>query len=219
MPEVKIYNIKGEVQRVEKLSEELFGLKINNSLVHQVVLALQANARGTYAHTLTRGEVRGGGKKPWKQKGTGQARQGSRRSPIWVGGGVTFGPRKERNYIQKINKKMKTSAFLMSLSDKVHNEKFILLDEWNISGKRIKTKELSVILSHLPLKPTFDTLCIIADNEKAILEAGKNLKRVFVIPYQSVGMMDILKKDSVLCSLKALEGLSVLHGIKEKKKI
>lgn len=217
MPEIKIYNTTGEEIGKEKLPEDLFGLATNVSLMHQVVLALQANARGTYAHTLTRGDVRGGGKKPWRQKGTGQARQGSRRSPIWVGGGITFGPRKERNYTQKLNKKMKRNAFLMSLSDKVCDEKWILLDSWNISEERMKTKDMTTVLSHLPVKPTAKTLCIIGDNERAVLRAGKNLSMTLVTPYQSLGVLDILKAEYILCSKEALEGLKSLHETKKKK--
>ena len=108
--ETKIYNQAGSPAGTIKLSEKVFGLPWNADLVHQVVASMRSDARVNLAHTKTRGEVRGGGKKPWKQKGTGQARHGSTRSPIWVGGGVAHGPRNDKDYSRKVNKKMKAKA-------------------------------------------------------------------------------------------------------------
>ncbi|MCK4554466.1 50S ribosomal protein L4, partial [Candidatus Parcubacteria bacterium] len=114
---VKIYNQKAEAVGDIKLSDKVFGVKANEPLVHQAMVAQMSNERQVLAHTKDRSEVRGGGRKPWKQKGTGRARAGSIRSPIWKGGGVTFGPRKDRNFSKNINKKMKQNAMLMVLSD------------------------------------------------------------------------------------------------------
>ncbi len=116
--ESKIYNTSGKSVGNIKLPEGIFGLKWNADLVHEVVRLMNSNSRTAIAHTKTRGEVRGGGKKPWKQKGTGRARHGSSRSPIWVGGGVTHGPRNDKNFDRKINKKAKTKALFTILSRK-----------------------------------------------------------------------------------------------------
>lgn len=143
--ESKLYNIKGENVGTFDAPENIFGLKWNADLVHQVVTAMQANARPNVAHTKTRGEVRGGGKKPWQQKGTGRARHGSSRSPIWKGGGVTFGPRKHKVYAQKINRSMAAKALLTVLSRKYKDGEVVFLDSLEMnapktsSGKAVMT--------------------------------------------------------------------------------
>src|SRR3989339_449677 len=113
----KVYNIEGKNVGTVELPARLFGVEVKPEVVHQVVVGKQSNKRQVLAHTKTRADVSGGGKKPWKQKGTGRARHGSSRSPIWIGGGVTFGPRKDRNFGVKINKKMARKALAMALSD------------------------------------------------------------------------------------------------------
>jgi len=135
-----------EVKKID-LNPAVFGVEIKESVVHQIAVAHMANSRVAIAHTKTRGEVRGGGKKPWAQKGTGRARHGSSRSPIWVGGGVTFGPRKDRNFAQKVNKKMKRKALFMCLTDKVNSDLFFVLDKLSI--KEGKTKEMTSFLEGL----------------------------------------------------------------------
>ena len=137
--EAKVYNQAGKEAGTVTLPEKIFGLKWNADLVHQVVRAMQANARGPVAHTKDRGEVRGGGKKPWKQKGTGRARHGSIRSPIWKGGGATHGPRKERDYTQKINKKMKTKALFTLLSRKWRDGEVVLVENLDFAKPTTKT--------------------------------------------------------------------------------
>ena len=126
--ESKLYNIKGETVGNFDAPETIFGLKWNADLVHQVVTAMQANARPNVAHTKDRGEVRGGGKKPWQQKGTGRARHGSTRSPIWKGGGVTHGPRKDKIYARKVNRSMSQKALLVALSRKYKDGEVIFVD-------------------------------------------------------------------------------------------
>lgn len=123
-----VYDAKGKEVRKVDLPEELFGARFNESLVHQVVVSMEANARTPVAHTKGRGDVRGGGRKPWKQKGTGRARHGSRRSPIWVGGGVTHGPTNERDYSKKINKKMRNAALASVLSAKLADGEVLFVD-------------------------------------------------------------------------------------------
>src|SRR5437868_2291267 len=129
--ESKIYNKKGEEAGKIKLPEDIFATQWNADLVHQVVVSMMSNARSSIAHTKTRGEVRGGGKKPWQQKGLGRARHGSSRSPIWVGGGVAHGPRNDKNFDRKINKKMKTKALYTVLSKKMKDNEILFIDSFD----------------------------------------------------------------------------------------
>jgi large subunit ribosomal protein L4 len=140
MEKLPVYNLKAEKTKEAELNPAVFGVKVKESLVHQVMVAQMANSRVAIAHTKTKGEVRGGGKKPWKQKGTGRARHGSSRSPIWVGGGITFGPRSNRNFSLKINKKMKTKALFMCLSDKLNEKLLVIIDKLSLTDG--KTKEI-----------------------------------------------------------------------------
>lgn len=142
--EATVWNAQGTAAGKVSLPAELFGAKWNADLVHQVVVGMQANARETTAHTKFRGEVRGGGKKPWKQKGTGRARHGSRRSPIWVGGGVTHGPRAEKDYSVKINRKMRAAALMTLLSKKYRDGEVIFVD--SLSFAEPKTKDAKAVL-------------------------------------------------------------------------
>jgi large subunit ribosomal protein L4 len=145
--EAKIYNQTGKENGKVKLPESVFGIPWNADLVHQVVTSMMSNAREPIAHTKTRGEVRGGGKKPWQQKGLGRARHGSSRSPIWVGGGVAHGPRNDKNYSKKINKKMKTAALYTLISKKFKDGEIIFVD--TLSFDAPKTKDAKSVLSSL----------------------------------------------------------------------
>jgi large subunit ribosomal protein L4 len=145
--DTKIYNIQGKEAGSVTLPESIFGLPWNADLVHQVVTAMQANARQGTAHTKHRGEVRGGGRKPWQQKGTGRARHGSSRSPIWKGGGVTHGPRAEKNYSQKINRSMRQKALLVTISKKFKNGEVIFVD--SIAMEAPKTAAAKTMLMAL----------------------------------------------------------------------
>jgi large subunit ribosomal protein L4 len=133
--QVPIYRSDGTIAGAQLLDERVFGVPVVPALVQQAVVAEAANARRPIAHTKTKGEVRGGGRKPWRQKGTGRARQGSIRSPQWRGGGVVFGPRRDRSYAVRLNKKMKRRALLMALSDKVAGQRLVVLDRLEVSGK------------------------------------------------------------------------------------
>lgn len=141
--EHKIYSTSGKEVSKVKLPEDIFGLPWNADLVHQVVTSILSSQRDSIAHTKTRDEVSGGGKKPWKQKGTGRARHGSRRSPIWVGGGITFGPRNEKDYGRKVNKKMKTKALYTILSQKVRDGEVLFVDSIEFAEpKTAQAKEM-----------------------------------------------------------------------------
>lgn len=144
---INVYNQKGESVGEMKLSDKIFGVKANEVLMHQVVVAQMANKRQVLAHTKGRGEVRGGGRKPWRQKGTGRARAGSSRSPIWKGGGVTFGPKKDRNFSKNINKKMRQKVMFIILSDKVKSESLVVLD--GLKMGEYKTKAFDGMLKGL----------------------------------------------------------------------
>ena len=148
---IDMYNMqgKGEVGSVE-LDDRMFGVSVRPSLVHEAVVAQQANARVVYAHTKDRGEVRGGGKKPWKQKGTGRARHGSRRSPIWIGGGIPLVPTALRNFALKISRRARRKALFMALSDKVATQAFVVVDAFSVTEP--KTREVVAMLKALPLK-------------------------------------------------------------------
>ncbi len=154
--EAKVYNQKGKEVSTLALPEEIFGLKWNSDLVHQVVTSMMSNKRAGTANARTRGEVSGGGKKPWKQKGTGRARHGSTRSPIWRGGGVTHGPLAEKSYKKKINKKMKTKALYTALSEKNRKGQILFVD--TLSFDKIKTKDANEVLKSLAKVSGFERL-------------------------------------------------------------
>ena len=152
--EAKVYNKEGKEAGKVQLPENVFGLSWNADLVHQVVDTMHDNARTPVAHVKDRSEVRGGGKKPWRQKGTGRARHGSSRSPIWTGGGVTFGPRNEKVFGGKVNKKMRAKALYVALSEKLRNGEILFVDTLETGEK---TKESKMALENLS---TVKELCV-----------------------------------------------------------
>ena len=170
--EGKIYNQAGKAVGSVTLPESIFGLPWNSELVRQVALAEQANARTPVAHTKDRGDVRGGGKKPWRQKGTGRARHGSRRSPIWRGGGITFGPRNEKNYAQKVNRKMRAKALYTALSQKMRDGEVLFVDAFSFNEP--KSKEAKATLDALAQVPGFETLATKRQNAAFIAFASRN---------------------------------------------
>ncbi len=152
----KIYSQEGKENGNIELPGEVFGASWNADLVHQVVVSMQSNARTPIAHTHDRGEQRGGGRKPWKQKGTGRARHGSRRSPIWRGGGVTHGPRNEKDYSKKVNTKMRTKALFSVLSQKLKDNEVLFLDSLTIN--EVKTRDAKKVLTSLSTISGFEGL-------------------------------------------------------------
>src|SRR3989344_6185522 len=167
-----IYNTQGKKSGSIELPESIFGVKWNDSLMHQVVTAMQSNARTRVAHTKGRGEVRGGGKKPWRQKGTGRARHGSIRSPIWRGGGVTHGPSKDKVYARAIPKKMRAKALFMALSRKVSDGEMIFVDSFDM--KEPKTARAKETLRSLAKLPGLERLSTKKHNAALIALSGKN---------------------------------------------
>ncbi len=171
--EAKIYSQKGQEAGKISLPENVFGLPWNADLVHQVVTSMESSARTNVAHTKTRGEVRGGGKKPWQQKGTGRARHGSIRSPLWVGGGVTHGPRNERDFSRKVNKKMKAKALYTILSAKLKAGQILFVDD--LSLKTIKTKSAKDVLGSLSKVSGFKDLSSKKKNSAYVALASKDV--------------------------------------------
>lgn len=207
---IKVYNQSAEAVKDLELSAKIFGIKPNNELLHQAVIAGQANSRQVLAHTKDRSEVSGGGKKPWKQKGTGRARSGSSRSPIWIGGGVTFGPRKDRNFKQKINQKMKQKALFMGLSDKVETGTLVILD--NLDFNDYKTKNFNAMLTAVEKKVLAndrrDILVINDSKNEKTQYSGRNLKGVKIINLENINLLDILNYKNLLVTENAVKTLA-----------
>ncbi len=213
-----VYNQKGEEVSKTDLPEEIFGLEVNNDLVHQAAVAQMANSRKAIAHTKDRSEKRGGGRKPWRQKGTGRARHGSIRSPIWKGGGVTFGPTKERVFSKKVNRKVKRKALCMVLSSKVKDKELVLIDNLEIS--EIKTKKMSQFIINLSEKIKKDLnkgmLIISSKKDEKISRVSRNIPRIKVIGADNLNILDILSHrylmilspDDVIKVIKKTYGLT-----------
>ena len=197
----ELYNQSGELMGNVELPDKIFGVAMNEDLVRQVLEAQSANSRRVIAHTKDRSEVRGGGKKPWKQKGTGRARHASIRSPIWKGGGVAFGPTKERNFSKKINKKMKRSALFMALSSKLKDGQMMLLDGLNFETPKTKVgvaiiKNLSSKMEgyRTSKKKSDSILLVVPSREKTISRTVNNLSYVETLPADSLNIKDVLTK-------------------------
>jgi len=206
--EVSIYNQQGEETGKINLASKIFGIKIKPELIHWVATMMQANLRQSSAHTKTRGEVRGGGKKPWRQKGTGRARAGSIRSPLWRGGGIIFGPRKNKVYKKKINKKVKRLALKMALSDKAANKKIIILE--NLELEKPKTKIIEKILNHLPLKKEKIYLVLEKRDPKIILSTS-NLSYLKTTIASNLNFLDLLKSKYLLTTKKAIKEIEKIY--------
>jgi large subunit ribosomal protein L4 len=207
MPKIKVYNMQGKEVSERELAKEVFAVKVNEGLVHLAAETQAANARVASAHTKTRGEVRGGGKKPWKQKGTGRARHGSTRSPIWVGGGITFGPRSDRNFSKKLNKRSKKSAIAMILTDKVKSDGLIALEGLVIEGG--KTKIMAAMLGKLPVGR--HVLLVLPKSDKMAVRASKNLKNLRTVTSGEMSVLDLLTADTVLAPLATIEQMELKY--------
>jgi large subunit ribosomal protein L4 len=195
----KVYSQEGKSTGEVTLPEAVFGVAWNPDLVHEVVVGMQANARANTAHTKDRSEVRGGGKKPWKQKGTGRARHGSRRSPIWTGGGVTFGPRNERVYSVKINKKARAKALASVLSKKLADQEVLFVDSLKMDEP--KTKEAKAIIGalakgadqvSLATKRKNAALIVLAERSLATEKSFNNFGNIEVAQAKDINPVDLL---------------------------
>ena len=211
----QVLNFKKEVVGEINLPEKVFKTKWSPELVHQVVLAQMANLRRPWAHAKDRSEVSGGGRKPWRQKGTGRARHGSTRSPIWIGGGKAHGPNKERNYSQKVNKKMRRTALFSVLSKKLKENEITILD--NIDFMPAKTKTVSdslrSLLSLSKKSKKYDVLMIPEIENKSVSRISKNLPKTKVISPDSLNVQDLLSYRNIFIDQKAVEMISKHYKI------
>ena len=205
----KVYNQEGKEVSELKLNEAIFDLPWNADLVHQAVRVAWANQRQILASTKDRSEVSGGGRKPWRQKGTGRARHGSIRSPIWKGGGITFGPNKERNFKLKINKKMARQAFLTALSTKAKDSELLVLDDLKLSAP--KTKEMSKIMKNFPQVKT-SLLVLAGKKDENLKRAGRNLPNLRIINIDNLNILDILKYKHLIFTKDGIEYLNKKYG-------
>lgn len=212
MATVQLYNQTGAVVGKIELTPALFEVPMNDAVLYEAVVAQQANSRVAIADTKDRSEVSGGGKKPWKQKGTGRARHGSTRSPIWKGGGVTFGPTSDRNFSRKLNRKVRRKAMAMVLTDAVARDRFIVVDDLTLAEK--KTRVVARLLAVLPHVDS-RTLIIVEPLNKAVGVAGRNIPDLNVVPAHALSVMDVLKAKRLVASKAAIE---VLQTLLAKKK-
>jgi len=200
MIDLPVHNIKGENIGGISLRDDIFNTKINKYLVHQVVKHYLANKRRGTASTKNRSEVRGGGVKPWRQKGTGRARAGSSRSPIWVGGGIVFGPA-PRDYSFSLSKKMKIVALNSVLSDKVKNKEFIIIDKLFLEEN--KTKRMVEILKNL--QASKKPLIIIEKEDNDIAQAVRNIKGAKILPVSKINTYDLINQGKIIITKDALQ--------------
>ncbi len=208
MPSVKLYNMNASVVGEMELNEDLFGMEYNEALIHQAIVTRLANERQGTKSTLTRSEVRGGGAKPWRQKGTGRARQGSIRSPQWVKGGVVFAP-KSRDFSKKMNITAKRIALFSALSEKIRNDEVIVIDDIKVEAP--KTKEMVKVLDAFKLDKT--VLVVMSNNDEMVKRATSNLQKVSITAVELINTYDVVKNAKLLISKQAIEKLAEVYGV------
>jgi large subunit ribosomal protein L4 len=206
MAKVSVYNIEGKEVDTIELNDEIFAVEINEHLVHQAVVNQLANNRQGTQKAKTRSEVSGGGRKPWRQKGTGHARQGSTRSPQWTGGGVVFAP-VPRDYSFKMNKKEKRIALKSALTSRVEDKKFIVIDE--IKFEEIKTKNFKAILDKFELSKA---LVVLEDGNKNATISARNIANVKTALANTINVYDILKYNTVVVTKAALGAIEEVYA-------
>ena len=206
MANVSVYNIEGKEVGSIELNDAVFGVEVNENLVHMAVVNQLANNRQGTQSAKTRSEVSGGGRKPWRQKGTGHARQGSTRSPQWTGGGVVFAP-KPRDYSFKMNKKEKRIALLSALSSKVADNKIVVLDAFNLD--EVKTKKFAEVMSNLKVDKA---LVVIEGENKNVVLSGRNIPTVKVSATNEINTYDVLKYETLVVTKAAVEKLEEVYA-------
>jgi large subunit ribosomal protein L4 len=205
-----LFNLENKVVGELNVPETVFGVRWNESLVHQALVAQQSNRRRPWAHAKDRSEVRGGGRKPWRQKGTGRARHGSTRSPLWIGGGKAHGPRNERDYSVKLNKKMRRQAIFAILSRKFKENQVRFFDALEVEEPKTKilAKNLREILAMGKLTRKYDVVLVPDLESKNINRAAKNLTKTKVINPTSLNVEDLLNHKNILIDQRAVEVIS-----------
>ena len=206
MANVSVYNMKGETVGTLELNDAVFGVEVNEHLVHMAVVAQLANKRQGTQSAKTRAEVSGGGKKPWRQKGTGHARQGSTRAPQWTGGGIVFAP-KPRDYTIKLNKKEKRLALKSALTSRVNEGKFIVVDQ--IAMDEIKTKNFKTMLDALNVNKA---LVVLDRNDQNVVRSARNIENVKTALTNTINVYDILKYNTVVTTKAAVETIVEVYA-------
>ena len=206
MANVAVYNMEGKEVGTMELNDAVFGAKVNEHLVHQAVVLQLANNRQGTQKAKTRSEVSGGGRKPWRQKGTGHARQGSTRAPQWTGGGVVFAP-VPRDYSFKMNKKEKRAALKSVLTSKVQENNFIVLDELKLA--EVKTKEMKKVLDNLKVEKA---LVIIGDDSDNVVLSARNLAGVQTASVNTINVFDLLKYNTVIATKSSVASIEEVYA-------
>ena len=206
MATVSVLNMEGKEVGTMELSDAIFGAKINEHLVHMAVVQQLANKRQGTQSARTRSEVRGGGRKPWRQKGTGHARQGSIRAPQWKGGGVVFAP-KPRDYSFKLNKKEKRAALKSVLTSRVQENKFIVLDELKLD--EIKTKKFVEVMKNLNVEKA---LVVLNENDQNVIKSAANIPTVKTALTNTINVFDILKYNTLIVTKAAVESIEEVYA-------
>ena len=207
MPKIDVYNIEGKKVNDVELKEDIFGIIPNEELVHSVIVNYLANQRQGTQSTKTRAEVRGGGKKPWRQKGTGRARQGSIRAPHWVGGGIALGP-KPRSYSYKLNKKERRLAIKSCLSSKVIENELTVVDKFEFN--EIKTKEVAKMLNNLKLEGK--TLILLPEKNEIIQKSARNIKGVKTLSVNTINAYDLVNYKNLVVTLDTVKRLEEVYA-------
>ena len=206
MANVTVYNMEGNEVGTMELNDAVFGVEINEHLVHLAAVSQLANKRQGTQKAKTRSEVSGGGRKPWRQKGTGHARQGSTRAPQWTGGGVVFAP-VPRDYTVKMNKKEKRAALKSALTSRVQESKLVVVDE--LKFDEIKTKKMQGVLNALNVKKA---LIVLKDNDQNVLLSARNIADVRTVLTSTLNVFDILKYDTVVVTKAAVENIEEVYA-------
>ncbi|HMP67656.1 MAG TPA: 50S ribosomal protein L4 [Candidatus Paceibacterota bacterium] len=219
-----IFDKNGKESKQISLPKEIFDVALNKDLVHQVVVSMTSNSRENIAHTKDRAEVSGGGKKPWKQKGTGRARHGSTRSPIWIGGGITFGPRNEKDYSRKISKKIKAKVLAMIFSQKNRDNEIVLIEPLDL--KEIKTKSAKEILTNISKNKEYSDLSsrrnstaviVLSNKNNVVQKSFQNIPGIKIDTIKNVNILEILNYKYVILenpeeSLKVLTNRVIISN-------
>ena len=207
MPKIDVYDIKGEKVKSMTLKDEVFGIEPNEAIVHSVLINYLANQRQGTQSTKTRAEVRGGGKKPWRQKGTGRARQGSIRAPQWIKGGIALGP-KPRSYKYRVNKKEKQLAIKSLLSSKVLDKDLVVVDKFDF--KEIKTKQMVEALKNLKVEGK--ALIMIPEKNEVIQKSSRNIENVRTTSVSTINVFDLLKYTNLVLTVDTVKKLEEVYA-------